>query len=253
MRDVAPRQARTASSGALMRRKGSPIVDWEPGPSTSCDRARGRSHEIFTTLVTSCSPVQLCANCGIASRLAAARGRWSPPSAGAGAAQPLGRGTFADQLAEHLDQLRVELRAGAATQLRQGILDGHRVLVGAIVEHRAKGVADRDDAGAERDLLAGQAVRVTLAVPALVAGAHERADPCQRRAGRGDDLLAHHGVLLHERPLAFAERAGSSDDLVGNAELADIVQVAGLDDQADGFLVEADRAREQLDVAGDVV
>ena len=31
------------------------------------------------------------------------------------------------------------------------------------------------------------------------------------------------------------------------------MQVAGLDDQPDGLLVEADRAREQLDVGGDVV
>ena len=71
--------------------------------------------------------------------------------------------------------------------------------------------------------------------------------------GGGDDLLAHDRVLLHELPLLVAQRAGFGDDLVGDAELADVVQVAGLDDQADRLLVEADRAREQLDVAGDVV
>ena len=49
------------------------------------------------------------------------------------------------------------------------------------------------------------------------------------------------------------ERPRLGDDLIGNAELADVVQVAGLDDQIDRVLVEPDRAREQLDVAGDVV
>ena len=71
--------------------------------------------------------------------------------------------------------------------------------------------------------------------------------------GGGDDLLAHHRVLLHELPLLVVERAGFGDDLVGDAELAHVVQVTRLDDQPDRLLVEADRAREHLDVAGDLV
>ncbi len=60
-------------------------------------------------------------------------------------------------------------------------------------------------------------------------------------------------MLLHELPLLVVQRPGLGEDLIGDAELADVVQVAGLDDQADRLLLEADRAREQLDVAGDVV
>ena len=55
----------------------------------------------------------------------------------------------------------------------------HRALVGAVGDHGVVGVADGHDAGAERDVLARQPVGVALAVPALVAGAHE---PCHRRS-----------------------------------------------------------------------
>ena len=46
--------------------------------------------------------------------------------------------------------------------------------VGAVGDHGVEGVAHRHHPGAQRDLLAGQPVRVAGAVPALVARAHER-------------------------------------------------------------------------------
>ena len=86
-----------------------------------------------------------------------------------------------------------------------------------------------------------------------MAGANERPDPLKRRTGGGDDLFAHHGVLLHELPLLAAERSRLGDDLIGNPELADVVQVAGLDDEIDRLRLESHRAREQLHVTGHVI
>src|SRR6185437_15224581 len=74
------------------------------------------------------------------------------------------------QLCQGFDDARVELAAGAAAQLFERLADRHRRLVRAAAEHGVVGVADADDAGAERDLVALQPVRVAAAVPALVRG-----------------------------------------------------------------------------------
>ena len=85
------------------------------------------------------------------------------------------------QHAERRDERGVELAARAAAQLVERLLLAEHGAVGARLAHRAEGVADGDDPRAERDLVAGQPVRVAAAVPALVARAHERGD---RRAAR---------------------------------------------------------------------
>ncbi len=60
--------------------------------------------------------------------------------------------------------------------------DVHPRAVRAVLGHRVEGVADGDDPRAERDRLAAEAVGVAAAVPALVAGAHDRRDRRERRA-----------------------------------------------------------------------
>ena len=82
--------------------------------------------------------------------------------------------------------------SSAATSRGQG------AAVAAIAGHRVPRVADEDDARAQRDVLAGQAVGVAAAVPALVAGAHDAAHGAQR-LGRADDALADDRVLADER------------------------------------------------------
>src|SRR3954447_25256989 len=72
------------------------------------------------------------------------------------------------QLCQGFHDPWIELGSGAAAQLRDGGVRRHRLLVRAPAEHRIVGVAGADDAGAERDLLAAQPVRVAVAVPALV-------------------------------------------------------------------------------------
>ena len=78
------------------------------------------------------------------------------------------------------DHRGVELRPRAAAQLVERLRVRQRRAVGAVGDHGVVGVADGDDAGAERDVVAGEAVGVAGAVEALVRGADER-----RRSRRG--------------------------------------------------------------------
>src|SRR5215813_12454667 len=75
-----------------------------------------------------------------------------------------------------MGQLRIELRAGAAgddlDHLRRRF--GRLVAVGG--GHRLVGVADLDNARQAWDLFAGEAVRVTAAVPALVMAEYRARD-----------------------------------------------------------------------------
>ena len=96
------------------------------------------------------------------------------------AARPLGRRgaiglggchTGAEQLAEGVHDLRVELLAGAAAQLLHRGLGIDRAAVGPVRGHRVEGVADGHDACPERDVVARQGVRVARAVEVLVARA----------------------------------------------------------------------------------
>src|SRR5438309_443381 len=80
----------------------------------------------------------------------------------------------------------VERRAGAAVELGARRLEVERRPVRTRLDHRAERVADGDDAGAERDLLAAQAVRIAAPVPTLVAGADDRHDVRQRLDRRED-------------------------------------------------------------------
>ena len=120
-------------------------------------------------------------------------------------------------------------RSGAARRARAA---GDAPAVGAVGGHRVEGVARRATiARAERDLLAGEAVRVAGAVPALVAGAHEPRDAAERGRG-GDDALADQRVAADERPLVLVERPGLVEDRVGDRDLADVVQLGGVADAA---------------------
>ena len=80
------------------------------------------------------------------------------------------------QLLERRGDLGVELGARAGAQLGERLRERHRLAVGAGRRHRAEGVAAGDDPGLDRDLLAGEAVRVAAAVVVLVRGADDAAD-----------------------------------------------------------------------------
>ena len=124
--------------------------------------------------------------------------------------------------------------------------------VAAVAGHRVPGVAGEDDARAERDGLAGQAVGVAAAVPALVAGAHDAPHGAQR-LGRADDALADDRVLADEAPLGLVERAGLVQDRVRDGDLADVVQLGGADHDVEVLGVEAQARAHRARELGDVV
>ena len=102
----------------------------------------------------------------------------------------------------------------------------HRRAPRAVREHRVEGVADRDDARAERDVLAGQAVGVPAAVEALAAGAHERRHGLEA-AGAQEDALGDDRVVAHVVALLGGQLAGLAQQRVGEGELAQPAELRG--------------------------
>jgi hypothetical protein len=128
-----------------------------------------------------------------------------------------------DAVEQRLDDARVELGARAAAQLGLGRRVAEPLAVRPVGDERVVRVAGQDDARGERDVLAGEPVRVAAAVPALVLVADRRGHVAQ--AGqRSQDPLADDRVLAHEHPLVGGQRTGLVEDLVGDADLADVVQ-----------------------------
>ena len=85
-----------------------------------------------------------------------------------------------------LDEALVELACPAASSSRvQRLPDVERLAVRPRRRHRRERVADRQDPGDQRDLLAGEPVEVAVAVPALVVVADAGPDRARCRAGRG--------------------------------------------------------------------
>jgi hypothetical protein len=69
---------------------------------------------------------------------------------------------------EGFDNGWVELGSGVIPEFGECVLVAPRILVTPFGGHRVVGVADRDDASAERDGLATETVRISGAVPAFM-------------------------------------------------------------------------------------
>ena len=92
-------------------------------------------------------------------------------------------------------------------------------------DHRLVGVDDRHDPRPDRDLGAGEAVGIAAAVVPLVVVEHDRRRVAQR-AGLLEDDLADLRVLRDDPPLGRGEVARLGQDLVGDRELAEVVEQA---------------------------
>ena len=122
-----------------------------------------------------------------------------------------------------LDHARVELRSGRFLEPPQRLFGIERPPVGSIGRHGVERVAGEDDSRLERDLLAGLAVGIAVAVPALMARAHDPADVLQL-VDRGDDLRAELGMRLDQVALLLGQRPGLEENRVRNPDLADVVE-----------------------------
>ena len=102
-----------------------------------------------------------------------------------------------------------------------------RGAVGAEGGQGVEAIGDGDDAGQQRDALAAQAVGVAAAVEALVVVADGGQDVAVAD-DRRQDALADHGMLADHSQISSADSAvGLVQDPLGQADLADVVQLGG--------------------------
>jgi hypothetical protein len=118
----------------------------------------------------------------------------------------------------------VEVAAPAGLQVSQGTVGWPGRPVGTIRGERVPHIGDGDDPGGQRDLLPGQGVGIAAPVVALVVLADHLQGLAQRRRPP-DDVGADNGVFLDPGPLLLGKGARLVKDVVGDADLADVVQV----------------------------
>src|SRR5215210_3716018 len=120
------------------------------------------------------------------------------------------------------DDRGVELRSGAALELCDRLLWRNSTAIDALRGHCVVGVGYEDDAGAERDPIARQAVRVAAAVPAFVVVEHPVGYWVDAKAL--EHAEADLRVPLEHHPFRIGERAWLAQNLLGDRELAEVVQ-----------------------------
>src|SRR3954452_4546697 len=148
---------------------------------------------------------------------------------------------------ELLDERGIEVRAAAALDLGKRLGDRPRALVGALRDQRVEHVADGCDPPHQRDLLAGEPVRIAAPVPALVVGQRDRLRHLDQRRPRPREYVrADRRVGLHLLPLAGVETAGLLEDAIRDPDLADVVHGARVPKEVGLALVHAHRERQPV-------
>ena len=142
----------------------------------------------------------------------------------------------------------VELLARAAQQLGAALAGGERRPVRTFVGHGVVGVDYAERPRHDGDLVSGQPVRVTVAVEAFVMVTDARHEVVVEQ--RRHDLGADRRVLAHELPLLGVQRTGLVQHAVGDADLADVVQVRHVLDPGQTLLGPAELPSEQGHVGG---
>src|SRR6266550_9299325 len=130
---------------------------------------------------------------------------------------------FAHHLNEVVDDDRIELRPLAGLQLGEREVWRAPLAGGTGRGHGVIGVADRDDARVQRDVLAGQAIRIAAAVVPLVMVEHDVQD-LPEGLDRLQDARAQDGVHAHDQLLVLVELALFEQHFVDHADLADVMQ-----------------------------
>src|SRR6266851_4503679 len=134
------------------------------------------------------------------------------------------RTTGRQRAEERLDDRGVELRSCVFLQFGDRLAERQRASIAAVGGHGVEGVAAHHDPCRPRDPFACEAVGIAAAVPALVAGADERADLAEEAADPREQAFALDRVCLDQLALVGGQRARLVDDLLRDADLADIVQ-----------------------------
>jgi len=127
---------------------------------------------------------------------------------------------------EDFDDFGVELRAGAAANFFAGV--GHRqsAAVGAVTDHGVERVGDRENAGAEGNLVAFQAARIAGAVVELLVSKDDFRRIAEKRDA-DEHVVADFAVLAHDLLFVIGQRAWFAENAVGDSHFADIMKEGG--------------------------
>src|SRR5690606_7682417 len=106
-----------------------------------------------------------------------------------------------------------------------------------------------EDARVERDALAGEPVRVAVAVPALMVVADHPRDVAQERNGL-QDVLADLGMAADRDVLLLRQTAGLVQDAVVDPDLADVVEEPAVAQEPQALVGEAKPPAEDEGVVG---
>ena len=138
------------------------------------------------------------------------------------------------------------MAAGVVDQEAARLLERPGLLVGPLGGQRVEDIGHRDDAPDQRNRLAAQALRIAAAVELLVMAVRDdRGHAQQRRGAVAQDLVADGGVLAHDGHLPVVEPAGLEQDVVGRADLADVVHRRGAVQHVEHRLGQTELARDQ--------
>ena len=125
---------------------------------------------------------------------------------------------------EPVDDVGVELRTRTAADLLDRLVPADGFAVRPRVGHRIERVDDGEDSRAQRDALGGEPVWVPVAVPPFVVGADDARTLLVEEGNVNEEPLSELCMLLHPPALTRGQGAGLEQDLVGHADLADVVQ-----------------------------
>ncbi len=154
------------------------------------------------------------------------------------------------QVAEQRHELGVELGAGVTPELADRQLVADRPLVGPVVGHRVVRVGDRHDPGAERDVVAAQPEWVAVPGVAFVMVQDDRHGVLEG-GGLLEDDLADPRMLDDRSPLRRTESGRLVEDLLGNGDLADVVEEGGDPDPVDLGIGQVEARGHRHDDRGD--
>src|SRR5262249_26544411 len=127
-----------------------------------------------------------------------------------------------DQADEDAHRVLVEREPGRRREVLERGGVGQSRTIGPVRRERVVDIRDGDDARAERNLVAGQAVRVAGAVPPLVV-VTDHQGAAREEIERRDDLRADQRMLAHHRPFLGVAHAGLPEAALRDTDLADAV------------------------------
>src|ERR1700724_470614 len=132
-------------------------------------------------------------------------------------------GASRDQVEERADDPWVEVATAPGLDLLQRLIQAQGWTVDPVGDHGFKGIGDSDDARAERDLLALEALGISGAVEFLMVMADQRRDMMQA-LDRTDDIGADLWMATHPRHLVFRQRHRLPENPIRDPDLADVME-----------------------------